>query len=398
MNRLKSWYLLQGKSIAYSIVAALIAIISLWSGSLQWLPFAIKFLLGLAGFRLVIHFFLLSYNISNSFMREGSQKGDRNVEFTSGTYNESVNIHGDYIQGDKYINAFTSFNFSQGASDAIDEIRNILDKLAKQYGDKEYAQQKIIDDLVFTIRRSANAKDGLGKWLKTYGSTHLDDDVKTAEEFFDLAISENGNSFWRFPMRTEKSKIKYQRLTHLLKNAQWREADEETVRLVERLMPYPRHQHGCSNIDVDQITPKELITINKIWLEASGGRFGFSVQKKIWHKINKLDRNEYSSARKSRHNLIFASQLEYDMFTEAVGWSNDMGRIYHADFDYQIDNPKGHLPAKILLLETYSPDSKYCTLSNCLFDEFMVREYSDTPLIPNWLRTWLERLPLNQET
>jgi hypothetical protein len=209
MNRLKSWYLLQGKSIAYSIVAALIAIISLWSGSLQWLPFAIKFLLGLAGFRLVIHFFLLSYNISNSFMREGSQKGDRNVEFTSGTYNESVNIHGDYIQGDKYINAFTSFNFSQGASDAIDEIRNILDKLAKQYGDKEYAQQKIIDDLVFTIRRSANAKDGLGKWLKTYGSTHLDDDVKTAEEFFDLAISENGNSFWRFPMRTEKSKIKY---------------------------------------------------------------------------------------------------------------------------------------------------------------------------------------------
>jgi hypothetical protein len=66
-----------------------------------------------------------------------------------------------------------------------------------------------------------------------------------------------------------------------------------------------------------------------------------------------------------------------------------MSRIYHVDFDYKITNPKGHLPAKILLLETYNPNSKYCSLSACLFDKFMEREYSDVSFLPDWLRKWL---------
>jgi hypothetical protein len=72
-----------------------------------------------------------------------------------------------------------------------------------------------------------------------------------------------------------------------------------------------------------------------------------------------------------------------------VGWSNDMGRIYHSDFTYQITDAPGCLPARILLLETYNPNSKYCTFSACLFDELMARNYSEGSFLPSWLRKWL---------
>jgi hypothetical protein len=102
------------------------------------------------------------------------------------------------------------------------------------------------------------------------------------------------------------------------------------------------------------------------------------VQKRIWRRI-KTYQNQHSQLQKSDHEI----------FVEAVGWSNEAGRIYYVDFDYLITNPKGHLPMKVLLWETYDPKSNYCYLSHCLFDEFMEREYSNVSFLPDWLREWL---------
>jgi hypothetical protein len=383
MNRLKIWCLLQGKFFGYLSIVIFLVFLLFWIGQ-SWVPFPINILIGVIDFGFIYHLICLADNIADSPISDTKLNKRKNsigkeIDISSGNYNESLNIQGDYVQGDKYVNTFENFNFSQDPSQAIEEIRAILADLTQEFGDRKYAQQKVADDLVLIIRQDNNLKENLDLWLEEYESKPTVDTAEAVEKVLDIINLENKNSFWKFSIESEKSKKRYRKLIYLLKTAQWHEADDETVAIIERLMPCPQQNYGCSNICVSEITPRELKAINKIWLEASGGRFGFSIQKRIWHRIKKLNVNRKFNT----------SRSEYDMFAELVGWSNDMSRIYHADFDYKITNPKGHLPAKILLLETYNPNSKYCSLSACLFDEFMEREYSDFSFLPDWLRQWL---------
>jgi GUN4-like len=383
MNAFQNWLLLRGKSIAYVLCAIVCSLISFWSSLLDFLPIFFKLILGISGYSLSIRFFILAYEISNSILRNSSNyyfnEVNNVVNLPSGTYNESLNIDGDYVQGDKHVNIFKNFNFTQSPSAAIQEIREIILDFNQRCGDVNTAQQLIIDDL---IRRSKDdeVKRNLIEFSDYLGLPSSNNIVDIAEQITNsLNLNNNNNSFLGLGIETEKANRRYQRLIYLLKTARWREGDEETVRIVKNLMPPNVRRNRCADIDVDEISRKQLQTINRIWLEASGGRFGLSVQKHIWIKIHALDKNKKYMMDKSR----------YDVFTEAVGWSNDRGLIYHVDFDYKITSCKGYLPAKILLLETYNPGSNYCRLSNCLFDDFMKREYSDFSFIPSWIRRWL---------
>ena len=395
MNRLKTWWLLQGKSVIYIVYTIFLTLFFPYWVSLSYLPDFLKGAICLIGFGFAYRFFTLAQKVSNSIisrinLTESRQDNERVVDISSGTYNESVKntsikVEGDYVQGDKHINnTFKNFNFNQDATAAINEIQRTLTDLVKRFGDKEFAQQKVIDDLVRIIRQDNGLKKKMNEWLKLFGSVSSDDEIEIAEKIVNLANQDISEPFWKKYIEFAKHQDKYQRLTYLLRTSQWREGDEETVRIIKKLMPHPLKINNCKGIDVREITRQELQSINRIWLEASGGRFGFSVQKRIWIKINKLHSNQQSL---SLYNIF--AEPAYIIFAEAVGWSNDMGRIYHADFDYQITNPPGHLPAKILLLETYDPSSKYCTLSHCLFDEFMMRNYSELSFIPDLLRRWL---------
>ena len=66
-----------------------------------------------------------------------------------------------------------------------------------------------------------------------------------------------------------------------------------------------RKGQGYLNEDNLSSFPYEvLLTIDRLWVEASNGYFGFSVQKKIWEK--------YGSPTSFGNN--------YTKFTNAVGW------------------------------------------------------------------------------
>ncbi|CCI00799.1 GUN4 domain-containing protein [Microcystis aeruginosa] len=66
-----------------------------------------------------------------------------------------------------------------------------------------------------------------------------------------------------------------------LKNGQWREADEETARLM--LLIAKREDEGWLDEEsINNFPCEELRTIDKLWVDNSGGKFGFSVQKKVW--------------------------------------------------------------------------------------------------------------------
>ena len=73
----------------------------------------------------------------------------------------------------------------------------------------------------------------------------------------------------------------YQQLETYLKNGQWREADVETLRVMLRVAN--REEQGWLNTDSIKNFPCGDLRIIYLWVKYSDGRFGFSVQKRIWN-------------------------------------------------------------------------------------------------------------------
>lgn len=75
--------------------------------------------------------------------------------------------------------------------------------------------------------------------------------------------------------------IDYTNLSDLLFAKKWKEANEETIKLM--LKCANREEQGYLDIDDCRNFPQEeLRIIDQLWLKYSYNRFGFSVQKKIW--------------------------------------------------------------------------------------------------------------------
>lgn len=77
--------------------------------------------------------------------------------------------------------------------------------------------------------------------------------------------------------------IDYTRLRDLLKSGQWKKADQETSdRMLEAM---GRQKEGRLRIeDIKNIPCADLCTLDHLWVKYSQGKFGFSVQKKIWQE------------------------------------------------------------------------------------------------------------------
>ena len=96
---------------------------------------------------------------------------------------------------------------------------------------------------------------------------------------------------------------KYVRLQNLLKAGEWKEADQETYRVMIQVCGKEEGQ-ALDRQDLEMFPCTDLLTIDRLWVEASKGHFGFSVQKKIWEECGSpMDYNN-----------------DYRKFAEKVGW------------------------------------------------------------------------------
>jgi uncharacterized caspase-like protein len=97
--------------------------------------------------------------------------------------------------------------------------------------------------------------------------------------------------------------VDYRKLRDLLKAGQWRKADEETSTIILKIAK--RKTKGYLDADSLQNFPwMELPNIDRLWLVASYGHFGFSVQAKIWDNCGRSMR----------------SGKNWDAFCMKVGW------------------------------------------------------------------------------
>ena len=122
---------------------------------------------------------------------------------------------------------------------------------------------------------------------------------------------------------------KYVKLQSLLKSGEWREADQETYRVMIQVCGKEEGQ-GFNRQDLETFPCEDLLTIDRLWVEASNGHFGFSVQKKIWE--------ECGSPMKYND--------DYKKFMEKVGWRSGDDFVSYSDLKFSPSlSLRGELPA-----------------------------------------------------
>ena len=86
-----------------------------------------------------------------------------------------------------------------------------------------------------------------------------------------------------FPMPPKQISSRYTQLEDLLKTQQWREADQETYRLMITTVGKEDGQ-WFDRADLENFPCEDLRTLDQLWVKYSNGKWGFSVQKRIWRE------------------------------------------------------------------------------------------------------------------
>ncbi|MEO1396481.1 MAG: GUN4 domain-containing protein [Cyanobacteria bacterium J06634_5] len=147
--------------------------------------------------------------------------------------------------------------------------------------------------------------------------------LAAAEQKFEVIGSERG--------------IDYAPLRDLLKAGDWKAADKETYEVMIRAVGKNSGDYFTKE-ELLNFPCKDLLTIDRLWVKYSEGRFGFSVQKKIYVACGaKLD-GEYPG-----------DKIWKD-FEDRVGWRVDGSDVSYTEVTFDTSAPEGHLPNGDLLL------------------------------------------------
>ncbi|WP_016949877.1 serine/threonine-protein kinase [Anabaena sp. PCC 7108] len=120
----------------------------------------------------------------------------------------------------------------------------------------------------------------------------------------------------------------YRKLRDLLAQGKWKEVDEETKQVM--LAVAKREKEGWLYEEhIDNFPCEDLRTIDQLWVKYSDGKFGFSVQKRIYQGLGGT--REYD--------------LDiWDKFGDKVGWRKGGSWLYYKDITFDKKAPEGHLP------------------------------------------------------
>lgn len=133
-------------------------------------------------------------------------------------------------------------------------------------------------------------------------------------------------------LHSEK-RIDYTNLRNLLKAGKWQEADDVTLHVM--LQATRRKKHGWLNIQsIEKLSHIDLRTIDTLWVKYSEGKFGFSVQKKIY----------LACCEKTDRRYVYYKDECWKKFGDTVGWRVNDKWIWHSEANFDISAPQGHLP------------------------------------------------------
>jgi hypothetical protein len=126
----------------------------------------------------------------------------------------------------------------------------------------------------------------------------------------------------------------YKKLQLLLKEENWREADWETIRVIQAITGEPTLE-DITPEDMRRFPCSKLQAIDRLWTNYSKGRFGFSVQSQI-----------YQSVGGNLETTIAQDTKTIIKFGEKVGWREGDIWLKCDDLDYTLSAPIGCHPSR----------------------------------------------------
>ncbi|MDJ1182512.1 serine/threonine-protein kinase [Roseofilum casamattae] len=157
-----------------------------------------------------------------------------------------------------------------------------------------------------------------------------EDRPQSIREWFDLlgielisppweALVPVGNTEGQWPSAVG---MDYSHLQQLLDARDWQAADKHTEQLLLEMCD--RTVEGrLAEKQVKHLPGRDLRTLDRLWVNASNGHFGFSVQNRIWRSADK----------------------NYEAFGDLIGWRTpERSWLAYADLIFDLSAPEGHLP------------------------------------------------------
>jgi serine/threonine protein kinase len=160
------------------------------------------------------------------------------------------------------------------------------------------------------------------------------DRVQTVREFRELlGIIEPPEDIQPLPVDTPPSpphpNVDYAKLESLLEAHQWKEADRETYLVM--LQAVDRQNEGWMRAqELSKFPCTVLRKIAQVWEEYSNGKFGLSVQQRIWRSIG------------SSPGFDIAT---FCKFGDYVGWRRNNAWLGYDNFTFSLEAQEGHLPS-----------------------------------------------------
>jgi serine/threonine-protein kinase len=126
--------------------------------------------------------------------------------------------------------------------------------------------------------------------------------------------------------------VNYRQLEQLLKAGQWKEADKETTNKMLEVAGRTKEEYLRTE-DIDNFPCEDLRTIDQLWVKYSNGRFGFSVQKRIYQSLG---------------GTRSYDQKVFEAFGDQVGWRVGGSWLCYKDLKFNQTAKIGHLPARVV--------------------------------------------------
>jgi hypothetical protein len=127
--------------------------------------------------------------------------------------------------------------------------------------------------------------------------------------------------------------VDYIQLKKLLERGNWKEADEETARLMLCVVGREKEGYFDDISQIDKVPGEVLRTIDSLWVNYSNARFGLSVQKRIYQSLGGT--REYN-------------RKIWEQFGQSVGWRRDNKWLLYVYLDFSLNAPEGCYPAQVL--------------------------------------------------
>ncbi|MBD2447105.1 GUN4 domain-containing protein [Nostoc sp. FACHB-152] len=135
--------------------------------------------------------------------------------------------------------------------------------------------------------------------------------------------------------------VDYTQLRDLLQAGRWLEANEATTSLMLKVADREQQRH-LNLQSLENFPCADLQTIDYLWVKYSRGRFGFSVQQRIWQNIQGSATDPVLSFMIGS-DRVAAAETCID-FGNRVGWRLKDTWVNYDDLIWHEDAPIGHLP------------------------------------------------------